>query len=301
MNKKKGTYLIAGCGYVGQHLVKKLLVTNEISEKTAKENIHSLLKSNQSQNKCQLLGIKTALVDYDKPTQENDLNDSLFEQESIIYYFIPPPRQGKKDTRAQVFLTALNQAKKNQYVKKIILISTSGVYGHCYGRWVTEKIKIKPRLDRALRRVDAEQQFQNYCQKNKIDLVILRVSGIYGPDKLPLKRIYAKTPIVRKQDSPCSNRIHIEDLLNICVLAGQNQNIKGIFNCADGHPSTMYDYFNQIAQAYDLEPPPEITLSQAEKQLSTGMLAYMKESRKINNQKLLSSFAYRLKYPKLKL
>jgi len=55
----------------------------------------------------------------------------------------------------------------------------------------------------------------------------------------------------------------------------------------------------KVAEAEHLPAPPTITLEQAKTQLSAGMLSYMEESRRIDNQKLLSTFKIKLKYPNL--
>ena len=227
-------------------------------------------------------------------------NHSMPKPGAIIYYFVPPPPKGRQDSRAQVFIAQLEQnTRAESRPAKIVLISTTGVYGHCHGQWVDETAPLNPSVDRARRRADAERQFQHYAQTHNIPLVILRVSGIYAADKLPLQRIRAQIPVVREQDSPYSNRIHADDLLNICLIAGLNPDIEGIYNCSDGHPTTMYDYFMRVARAAHLPEPPAISLAQARSELSSGMLSYMDESRRIDNHKLLKDFKLTLKYPDL--
>lgn len=287
-DKQQNTITIIGCGAIGRQLVQQLL-----SRKLAqKKQITTLVKSADSQAQCSQLGVTSICLNMDKPPLK--LTGNMSPAESVMYYFVPPPSQGTVDSRAQEFIKQLREPPA-----RIILISTTGVYGNCHGQWVTESTPLNPAVDRARRRFDAEQQFQAYCRQFKVPLVILRVSGIYGPGKLPLQRIRAKTPIVREQDSPYSNRIHSEDLLEICIKAGFSSDIEGIFNCADGHPTTMYDYFIKVARANKLPEPPSITLQQAKTQLSAGMLSYMAESRRIDNQKLLSAFNLSLKYPDL--
>ncbi len=285
-NKKKIS--IIGCGYIGQRLIQ-LLLSRKLAEA---EQINTLVKSIDSQKQCSKLGVSS--IQFDMDTIDIPLPEHLQIHQSILYYFAPPPSHGSIDTRARQFIKQLIKAPS-----RIVLISTTGVYGNCHGQWVNENTALNPGVDRARRRVDAEQQFQSYCRKVNIPLVILRVSGIYGPGKLPLKRIKAQTPIVREEDSPFSNRIHTDDLLEICLKAGLSDNIEGIFNCADGHPTTMYDYFIKVARAKKLPEPPAITLQQAKTQLSAGMLSYMDESRRIDNQKLLTEFDLSLKYPDL--
>ena len=286
--------VIAGCGYLGKKVIKALVKQDIIKA----EKIISLVKTEQSRNFCLEQGVEMYCFDFDQ--SDWVLPDIIKTSNTLVYYFMPPPRQGKVDSRVQKFIAQLQQ-KQSYSAAKIVLISTTGVYGNCHGQWVDENYPVNPQIDRAFRRVDAEQQFQSYCRSGNIPLVILRVSGIYGPGKLPIKRIKAHTPIVRRDDSPYSNRIHSDDLVEICVKAGLSRDISGIFNCADGHPTTMYDYFMKIAQANQLPEPPSISIAEARKQLSAGMLSYMDESRRISNKKLLSAFKLQLKYPQLNM
>ncbi|MCK5696761.1 MAG: NAD-dependent epimerase/dehydratase family protein [Gammaproteobacteria bacterium] len=293
MQKKSVT--IMGCGYLGKKLIPLLLAKNLLKA----DQIQAVVHSKKSDQKCLELGVSSICYDLDKPDNRVSKYPIIKRamQNSILYYFVPPPRQGQKDIRVTHFLQMLQLM--NVSISKVVLISTTGVYGNCHGQWVNEDHPLQPNVDRAYRRVDAEQQFQHYCQQLTIPLVILRVSGLYGAGKLPLKRIKEKTPIVRAEDSPFSNRIHVEDLLEICIKAGFSDVITGIFNCSDGHPTTMCDYFNKVAQAVNLPAPPQISLQQAHTQLSAGMLSYMNESRRIDNAKLLSQFKLLLKYPNL--
>lgn len=290
-DKKDCLITIVGCGFIGQKLLNKLL-----QESISASQITTLVKSQSSQAICSELGVKSVALDLDETNIV--LPEQLAQPNALLYYFAPPPPQGEQDYRAQHFINMLKQ-NPSALPAKIVLISTTGVYGNCHGSWIDENTAINPHLARAKRRADAEQTFQSYCQKHSIPLVILRVSGIYSPDKLPLKRIKAGTPIVRAEDSPYSNRIHADDLTDICYQAAFDDQIEGIFNCSDGHPTTMHDYFTRVAKAKNLPEPPAITLEQAQTQLSAGMLSYMEESRRIDNQKLLETFQIKLHYPDL--
>ena len=280
---------IIGHGYMGHKLLQALLEQSLASA----EQITTVARSQPESH------FQNPHLAWDLDSTETD-SHSIPKPNAIIYYFVPPPPRGRLDSRAQAFITQLEQNTQAQTrPAKIVLISTTGVYGNCHGQWVDENTPLNPSVDRARRRADAEQQFQHYAQQHNIPLVILRVSGIYAADKLPLKRIQAQTPVVREEDSPYSNRIHADDLLNICLIAGLNPDIEGVYNCSDGHPTTMYDYFMRVARASHLPEPPVISLEQARSELSSGMLSYMDESRRIDNHKLLKDFKLTLKYPDL--
>ncbi len=272
---------IAGCGHIGkllavQLLKKKIVVTGFVS-------------SESSLAECNNKNINGEIINLDKPLPDIDLSAQR------VIYLAPPPRSGKIDTRITNFLKAIEKHPPERFV----LISTTGVYGDCNGAWVSETTPVKPNAERAFRRADAEQQAQQFCQRLNIPLIILRVPGIYGPGKIPLARIKSGQPIVNKEDSPFTNRIHADDLVNICEHALLNTDISGIYNVSDGHPGTMYEYFTGVATAMNLAAPPAISLAEAQSQLSEGMLSYMAESRRIDNKKLLRDFAITLQYPNL--
>jgi nucleoside-diphosphate-sugar epimerase len=274
---------IFGCGYIGQ------LVATLIAEQGC--SVTGFVRSKNSQSICLKKNIESELIDFDKNTGDLFIDC----QGALVLYLIAPQPRGDADLRVDQFIKSI----KTLLPEKIVLLSTTGVYGDCRGKWVNETTPINPQVDRARRRADAEQKITRFCKHNNIALVILRVAGIYGPDKLPLKRISSGEPVVREEDSPYSNRIHASDLVAICCKALLDNEITGIYNCADGKPTTMYDYFVKVAAAYQLSVPPSISIAQAKQQLSKGMMSYMAESRRIDNKKLLKDFSIKLKCPDL--
>lgn len=273
--------LIVGCGYIGKRLAGQLLAKHIPSS--------GIVHSKASLAECEEKNIPCEIADLDNLQQDYDLAGHR------VIYLAPPPGSGRRDTRISHFLGAIEAHPPERFV----YISTTGVYGDCQGEWIDETTPLNPTADRAYRRVDAEQQVHQYCTHHQVPLVILRVAGIYGPGKLPLARLQSGQPIVNQQDSPYTNRIHADDLVSICEKALINLDITGTYNVTDGHPGTMYQYFNTVAEMMNLPAPPAISLQEAQHQLSEGMLSYMAESRRIANEKLLEAFGPELRYPSL--
>ncbi len=215
---------------------------------------------------------------------------------SLLFYFAPPPATGTNDTRMSNFLTHLDDSN---LPAKIIYISTSGVYGDQAGQRVTEDTPTNPGADRSRRRLDAEQQLTQYVEKRAIDLVILRVSGIYGPGRLPEKRIRDGVPVLHEELAPKTNRIHADDLARICIAAADYGLNGEIYNVSDGCHSNMTRYFFQVADFLNLPRPPTLDWKEAECAISKGMLSYLRESRRMDNRKMLSELRIKLKYPDL--
>ena len=275
-----GTPLIVGCGDIGLRLATLY-----------NKQVNAVVRTKESKCALQEKGITAVCSDFDNENEKVDWPDGTKQ----LFWFVPPPKHGESDTRLHNAFATLPSR-----VKKIVLISTTGVYGDCDAEWVTESQTPNPRADRAKRRLSAELQLQDWAESKAVDWVILRVPGIYAIDRLPIARIHQGTPMVQAEESGWTNRIHADDLARVCQLAMQSDFAnQQIFNATDGHPSTMTDYFDAIADFIGLPRPPKITLAEAEQQLSGGMLSYLKESRKISNAKLLETFDLKLQYPSL--
>jgi nucleoside-diphosphate-sugar epimerase len=163
---------------------------------------------------------------------------------------------------------------------------------------VDETREANPQVDRARRRWDAEQALRAWRERGGGELVILRVAGIYGPGKLPLARLRKQVPMVAEGDAPWTNRIHADDLVEVCLAAMARGGDGEIYNVSDGRPGNMTDYFNRVADLAGLARPPLISLQQAQQELSPGLLSYLGESRRMDNAKL-RELQVSLRYPDL--
>ncbi len=272
---------IVGCGSVGKHVEQLEKANNPFCITKSTQSANTLIKQGVDAKALNL----TALTGLEKPLSQ-----------TFIYYFVPPPPKGCLDSTIGHFLKLISV----QHCKKIILISTTGVYGNCNGNWIDETQPLNPTADRAKRRVDAEQQLITLCKQHNIDYTILRVPGIYGPNKLPIARLQSGKAILALNESPFSNRIHIEDLAMLAYNAMHKTLPLKIYNVGDNQPSSMSDYFIAVAKALNLKQPKQITLKQAKVDLSASMISYLVESKRINNQALLTHLNCNLKYPTLK-
>lgn len=279
--KQMHAITIIGCGDIGQRVAKRYQQQNR--------PVRGMVLSAKSAEMLQ----KRAII----PIQANlddaeTLKDTSYTGNSV-FYFAAPPRLGYQDTRMANWLASLDS---HDLPDKVILISTTAVYGDTGGDWITEKSETSPTTDRGKRRLDAERQLLAWGQLNSIDVVILRVPGIYGPGRLPRERLEKALPVLNESECGYTNRIHSEDLAMICMAAAEKANGSDIFNVSDGSPGTMTDWFNQVADFLSLPRPPQISMQQAEQEMSTGMLSYLKESRRIDSSKLISELKITFMY-----
>lgn len=59
----------------------------------------------------------------------------------------------------------------------------------------------------------------------------------------------------------------------------------------------MGEYFDKVADAFDLPRPPRISRDEAERTLSPVQMSFMRESRRIGNRRLKKELKLRLAYP----
>ena len=232
--------LIFGCGHLGRLVAAQRREAN-------RESL-GVVRTPASLERLQELGIGAMQADLDA----SDLPELPLEN-STLFYFIPPPKTGDVDTRVRKLIS---EFERYGNPRRIVYLSTTGVYGDCKGEWVSEQHPVNPGVSRAKRRWDAECRFREWRSATGGELVILRVAGIYGPGKLPLERLRKGLPLVRAEESPWTNRIHITDLVQVCLAAMDRGGDGEVYNVSDGAPGTMIDYFTQIADLAGLPPPP---------------------------------------------
>lgn len=277
------TPLIAGCGYVGRRLARLLIARGERPV--------ALVRTQRSADELGRTGIAPVASDLDRPIDEPPAAAA----DGTVFYLVPPPGEAEDDDpRLRHFLKACEEAVP----RRLIYLSTSGVYGDCHGEWVDENHATAPISERARRRLAAEEIARAWCDARGIDIVILRVGGIYGPGRLPIDRL-AKTTLIRAEEAPWSNRIHVDDLVTALRAAARHGHAGAVYNIADGNPTTMTDYFNRVADAAGQPRPATVPLEQAPQALSPAMLSFVRESRRLDITRMQRELRVTLKYPTL--
>jgi nucleoside-diphosphate-sugar epimerase len=276
--------LIIGCGDIGVRVAQL--------ENQAGREVSGLVRSDAGAERLRSHGIAPVMGTLDDLTSLTNLPTAG----KLVYYFAPPTGGGPFDSRMRNFCKAVGDG---QLPGKVVYMSTSGVYGDCGGAWVTEETPLNPQTSRAQRRVDAETTLQEWGREHSVPIVILRVTGIYGPGRLPLARIQQGHPVLREEESPPTNRIHADDLAEVCVQAAEKAADGDIFNVSDGQPGTMTQYFNLVSDLLGLPRLPQVDMDEAKRVMNPMMLSYLTETRRMSNQKMIDQLGVILSYPNL--
>lgn len=274
--------LIFGCGDTGRRvarlaLAQDMAVAGAVRSAASKQELHDI-------------GIESFVYDLDVPLTRSDMPSLA----AHICYLVPPPDEGEDDPRLE---QALHGLERSGLPARILYVSTTGVYGDCQGRWIDENAPLAPATVRARRRVAAETRLREWCTLHGVAWIILRVPAIYGPHRLPVERLRARLPAPQPDTRHYSNRIHIDDLAHICFKALTDAPDNSLYNVSDGKPGSFADYLLLLAELTGLPAPPLIPMQGAEGHIDPGMLSFLRESKRIRNDKLLHELKLTLQYP----
>jgi nucleoside-diphosphate-sugar epimerase len=272
---KKSRILIVGCGDIGMRVAKHLML------KQGKAfQIFALTSKKQRFAELRAAGMKPILGDLDQV-------DSLWRIASIastVIHLAPPQNSGSHDQRTRNLIQILSQAPHS--LRKLVYISTTGVYGDHQGGWVNETTPVQPLSDRAKRRVDAEQSVRLFGATQGVSISILRVPGIYAADRLPLERIRSQTPAVLASEDSYSNHIHADDLARLVCASMYFGKPQRVINACDGGDLKMGDYFDLVADNFKLQRVPRLPRKEVKELVNPMLWSFMNESRRISNQRL---------------
>jgi len=277
----KPRILIIGCGDIGLRVAKQLIRHYKVFALTSQASRFAELRA---------VGATPLLGNLDEP-------NSLWRLSAIaetVIHLAPPQNRGRLDQRTRNLTRILSQ-RPNQ-VRRLIYVSTTGVYGNHSGAHVRETTPVQPESERAWRRVDAERVLRLWAPSHGVSLTILRVPGIYAIDRLPLERIEAKTPALLPEEDAYSNHIHSEDLARLVCAAVYHGKPQRVINACDGGETKMGDYFDQVADAFALARPPRLSAKELEGLVSPMLWSFMRESRRVMNPRL-SELKTVLRYP----
>lgn len=208
-----------------------------------------------------------------------------------VLHCAPPPTEGRDDPRTRRALAALRGARTWVY------LSTTGVYGDCGGASFDETRPVAPRNDRAVRRVAAERRLRRAAARGAIRSTVLRVPGIYALERLPIERLQRGTPALVAADDVHTNHIHADDLASIAHVALWRGRSQRTVHAVDDSDMKMGDYFDAVARAFGLPPPPRLERDALRAAVSPMLWSFMSESRRLANRRLRRELRARLRWP----
>ncbi len=178
-------------------------------------------------------------------------------------------------------------------------LSTTGVYGDKGGEVVTETSDLNPTIDRAKRRLEAENRWLELFSKYELPVHIFRCVGIYGLGRNPLETV--RKGLGKRIDKPGYkfSRVHVDDLASVLMASIDKPNPGSIYNVCDDQPIESRHVTEYACELLDVELPPLIPFDEAN--ISDMAKSFYLDRKTISNQKIKEELGVKLKYPNYKV
>jgi nucleoside-diphosphate-sugar epimerase len=268
---------IVGCGYTGLRLASRWVGSGA--------RVRGFATRDATLSQITAAGVTAARLDLDAAVAPIEVAGQW------VYYTVPPAK-AEGDPRLQSFLDALVGLPR-----RMIYFSTTGVYGDRGGATVNEETPPAPLTARAQRRLSAENALRAWADARQVSWCILRVPGIYGPGRLPLDRLRRREPAIRPPEAGPGNRIHVDDLVTVCMAAALSARADGrISNVTDGSEDSLTQYLQRVAGIANLPPPPLVSREEARRAVTESSWSFLAESRRVDNRRMLEELGVALAY-----
>jgi nucleoside-diphosphate-sugar epimerase len=263
--------LIFGCGYTGLRLARQQVA--------AGTSVRGIVSTAESVERLERAGVSAMQMDLDSPTTHAE----PLQANGPTVYLVPPQAS---DSTPDADDRRLAHALSNLNTTRLIYVSTTGVYGNRDGARVSEDDAPRPESVRARRRLAAENTLQRFGQSTGTPWIILRVPGIYGPDRLQLATLRARRPMLKPDQAGPGNRIHVDDLVRCIEAALVTPHTGRVFNVGDGNTMTNTEFVSLVAQKLGVDPPPTVDRETMRANATPQAWSFMRESRIVDTTRM---------------
>lgn len=189
---------------------------------------------------------------------------------------------------------------KSQSIKTFVYTSSTSIYPENSGALVSEN----PLTDEAIHSETAQvlRRAENLIEKNQChfdNYFILRLSGIYGPERHYLLNQIQSSNVIAGSGNYFMNMIHVDDIVSVIMvmIEAKDAIASGIYNLSDDTPTQKEVVVEWLANELGLAVPTfdKDLLSQRNASRKTRT-----KNRRIANTKIKEALGFDLEYPSYK-
>ncbi len=142
-------------------------------------------------------------------------------------------------------------------LKKYVHASSTSVYAQNDGSLVKESSPAEPLSETSRILAATEQLLLQAVKERQFPAVVLRIAGIYGPERGHLFHQYLRNEaIIDGHGERLINMIHREDVAG-CIMAALKSGRPGeIYNAADDEPVPQIHFFRWLSETLGKNMPP---------------------------------------------
>jgi nucleoside-diphosphate-sugar epimerase len=274
--------LIIGCGYVGLPLGVELVRLGH--------EVFGVRRTASADAELAAAGVKPLAADITKPADLAQLPGPF----DWVVNCVSSGKGGVEQYR-EVYLQGTRNLVEWLAAappKKFVYTSSTSVYGQTDGSPVKETSPAEPVNDTGRVLLETEQTLLDAARQKKFPAVILRVAGIYGPERGHLFLQYLRNEArIPGQGARFINMIHRDDLVGVIVAALKSGRPGEIYNAVDDEPVAQIHFFRWLSETLGKWMPPFAEEAEAADR-KRGLT-----NKKVQNRKLKMELGHQFKYP----
>ena len=275
--------LIVGCGYVGMPLGMELVKQGH--------EVSGIRRSDSGAEELKAAGIQPIVADITQPADLARIPGPF----DWVINTVSSGKGGGVEEYRNVYLEGtrhLLEWLKSAPLRKYVQTSSTSVYGQVDGSLVKEDSATQPPSETSRVLLETEQLLLSAAREHNLPVVILRVAGIYGPDRGHLFQQYLRNEarLFGKGDR-LINMIHRDDLVGVIVAALKSGRAGEIYNAVDDEPVPQIHFFRWLSETLGKWMPPPATEPE-----NAGRKRGLTHKR-VSNRKLKMELGVRLAYP----
>jgi len=274
--------LIVGCGYVGLPLGAELVKQGH--------EVFGVRRTSAGEAELKKAGIQPLVADITKPGELATLPKPF----DWVVNCVSSSKGGVEDYRNAYFNGTRNLIEwlSSTPPKKLVYTSSTSVYGQTDGSPVKETSPVEPAIETGKVLVETERLLLDAAQQKKFPAVILRVAGIYGPERGHFFLQYLKNEAkIEGNGERILNMIHRDDLVGVIIATLKNGRPGEIYNAVDDEPVAQIHFFRWLSEALGKWMPPFATEAETAER-KRGLT-----NKKVQNRRLKMELGYQFKYP----
>ncbi|SIN82105.1 Nucleoside-diphosphate-sugar epimerase [Singulisphaera sp. GP187] len=272
--------LIVGCGYLGQRVGKILAARGE--------TVYGTVRSTARAASLLSADIEPVIANVLAP-------DSLADLPVVdrVLYCVGFDRSGA-DSMRSVYVEGLRNFLEHApgTAGQLVYVSSTGVYGRNDGGWITEDDPAEPAHESGRVCLEAEAVARHLGPGRGLNPVVIRCSGLYGPQRLPRKATLERNEPIAGDPTKFLNLIHIDDAANLAVATLDRGAPGRIYHVSDDRPVERQEFYRLVATLLGLAPP------RFEALIPDNPAAAREESNKrISNRRIRTELQVELTFP----
>lgn len=272
--------LIVGCGYLGLRVGKQLVGRGEL--------VYGTVRSSARAVSLQEAGIEPLIANVLEPGTLAALPDV-----ERVLYCVGFDRSGA-DSMRTVYVDGVHNFLEHYpgSAARLVYVSSTGVYGRNDGGWISEDDPAEPAHESGRVCLDAEATARRLGGVRKLDPVVIRCSGLYGPHRIPRKASLERNEPIVGDPTKFLNLIHIDDAAKLAVAALDRGAPGRIYHVSDDRPSERREFYNLVTNLLGIAPARFETLTQ-----DNPAAAREESNKRISNHRIRSELKVELTFP----